>query len=101
MVGSGKVIMRYVLDEADRTRHEAQGKRWAVRSLECFEEARMAGMDDEWWGDVTDTITTHDDLELVSNLFGNMFSVFNFMPFYCAMISTWGGYRTDENDANA
>ena len=94
MVGSGKVVMRFMTEPEDKERPEANGRIWSIRVFECFEEARMAGWDDEWWGrDVGSFIQTHEDLELVSNLFGNMFSVFNYMPFFCSLMSTWGEYH--------
>ena len=53
----------------------------------------MAGWEDSWSGNASH-ITKHEDLELVSNLFGNIFSVFNYMPFFFALISTWGAFAT-------
>ena len=60
---------------------------------ECWEEARQAGWADAWWTQESKQIATHTDCELVSNVFGNMFSAFNYLPFYCSLISTIGKYH--------
>ena len=90
LVGSGKIVMRFTVREADKA--AAQGKLWTICVFECWEEARMAGWDDTWWS-AESQVHTHEDVELVSNLFGNMFSAFNYVPFFCSLVSCWGKFH--------
>ena len=92
LVGGGKIVMRFWVRAADAGR--SLGKFWQVRKFECWEEARLAGWDDSWWSsDVAyKSSWSHKRAEVVSNLMGNMFSVFNYIPFFCALVSTAGKY---------
>ena len=92
LVGSGKMVLRW----------SPRGKVPVLRTLECFELARMIGWPDQCWKAITPDDRSHAWLENVANMCGNAYSLFHFGPWNIALLATYGKClrASDENDGD-
>lgn len=87
-------------------RHTSKGKS-TIRLAEAFEVMRLMGWADQYWRG-TPTYASGDELlDLVEGLAGNAYSVWNFVPWYIALLATFGrffespSHEEEEDDVNA
>ena len=92
-VGSGKVIVRHRMSRDEQK--ERGGRKFCVRLVEGFEAMRMSGYSDEFWGKVV--IDTVEDVFYLTNIAGNSYSMFHYLPWHCALMSVAGRYMDDES----
>ena len=92
-VGSGKLIVRHSLSLEDR---QECGKTTLVRLVEAFEALRMIGYSDTFWGDVSEVSFASDKyLFMLTNIAGNSYPLFHYIPWHCSLVSTYGRFMED------
>ena len=88
LTGSLQLLMRYMNDDGNHV----------VRLVEPFEYMRMIGWSDDEWNlekmPAADKVT-EDDMELIPNLAGNAFRLWQYGPWLCALLSTYGFFGRD------
>ena len=86
LVGSGKMMVRWTPpDKRSLT---------VVRVMEAIELARLIGWPDSMWTSRSPTSPlAQENLETISNMCGNAFSLFQFGPWQMATLATYGRFH--------
>ncbi len=95
-VGSGKLVCRYRLDPDEALEHAPH--KFGIRVVEAYECMRMIGWADEWYTIFPSTFCWDlDRLEGLVNMAGNAYTAFHFLPWYLALLATWGKFLPDSS----
>ena len=90
-VGSGKMIVRHRMAFHQQ---QATSKVFCIRLVEAFEAMRMIGYSDSFWGKTSDLqFSRVEDLFYLTNIAGNSYSMFHYLPWHCALLSVYGRYQ--------
>ena len=98
-VGSGHMLVRYRMAASDVARC-APHKFW-IRLVEAHECMRLIGWQDCMWSGGQHRIASIDDIFGLCNSLGNSYSLFHWLPWHCALQSTFGKFAAGSGASTA
>ena len=98
-VGSGKLVVRHTLQDEDIE----LGRRFSpvARVLKIPEVMRCIGWSDQYWATDNRAWMSLEEMEMWMNIAGNSYSIWHFIPWYCALLATFGKFVGESPDSGA